>query len=113
MESYEAYRAQRESLPCPGQLPGRTAPGRTTLLHYSHHRAGAGYEYEFRFPADPAVQMTFSSLFPLAPMLRNSKPGAGLGWTEPRNEEAIGLVDRRRHLPGYIGGVKKRESNMA
>merc|ERR1712071_108070 len=38
------------------------------------------------------------------------KPGAGIGWTEPRNEAALGLVDRRRHLPGYIGGVKIRDS---
>ena len=40
---------------------------------------------------------------------RIGKPGAGLGWTEPRMEEFVGLVDRRKHLPGYVGGVKKRE----
>merc|ERR1711931_450378 len=30
--------------------------------------------------------------------------GAGLGWTEPRMEEFVGLVDRRKHLRGYVGG---------
>ena len=45
--------------------------------------------------------------------LRSNKPGAGLGWTEPRNESSLGLVDRRLHLQGYIGGVKKRDSKFA
>merc|ERR1711970_1274997 len=43
---------------------------------------------------------------------RIGKPGAGLGWTEPRMEEFVGLVDRRKHLPGYVGGVKKRDSKF-
>merc|ERR1712226_965472 len=41
------------------------------------------------------------------------KPGAGIGWTEPRNEAAIGLFDIRKHLKGYIGGVKKRDTMFA
>ena len=40
------------------------------------------------------------------------KPGAGLGWTEPRCESALGLVDIRLHIPGYVGGVKKRDSKF-
>eukprot|EP00091_Calanus_sinicus_P021463 TRINITY_DN636_c0_g1_i3.p1 TRINITY_DN636_c0_g1~~TRINITY_DN636_c0_g1_i3.p1 ORF type:complete len:137 (-),score=37.20 TRINITY_DN636_c0_g1_i3:148-558(-) len=40
------------------------------------------------------------------------KPGAGLGWTEPRHESSLGLVDIRLHLPGYVGGVKKRDSKF-
>ena len=47
---------------------------------------------------------------------RNSslqKPGAGIGWTEPRNEAAMGLFDIRKHLKGYIGGVKKRDTMFA
>ena len=42
-----------------------------------------------------------------------SKPGAGLGWMEPRMESFLGLMDRRRTLRGYIGGVKIRESQFA
>merc|ERR1712098_73641 len=40
---------------------------------------------------------------------RIGKPGAGLGWTEPRMEEFVGLVDRRKHLRGYVGGIRKRD----
>jgi len=40
----------------------------------------------------------------------SNKPGSGLGWTEPRHEASLGLVDRRKHLPGYIGGKKVRET---
>jgi len=39
-----------------------------------------------------------------------NKPGAGLGWTQPRKERVIGQVDIRKTLPGYIGGVKIRDS---
>merc|ERR1712241_304332 len=44
---------------------------------------------------------------------RHQKPGAGLGWTEPRKENVIGCMDIRRRLPGYIGGVKIRDSMFA
>merc|ERR1711875_174608 len=40
---------------------------------------------------------------------RIGKPGAGLGWTEPRMEEFVGLVDMRKHMRGYVGGVRKRD----
>ena len=46
-------------------------------------------------------------------IFRHQKPGAGLGWKEPRNENALGLMDVRKRLPGYIGGVKKRDSMFA
>merc|ERR1719318_974477 len=42
--------------------------------------------------------------------LRRYKPGAGLGWTEPRMEYFIGMVDRRKFLPGYVGGVRLRDT---
>merc|ERR1712168_111546 len=42
--------------------------------------------------------------------VKRQKPGAGIGWTEPRNENAIGFMDIRKKLRGYIGGVKIRES---
>lgn len=41
---------------------------------------------------------------------RRSRVGSGLGSSEPRMERVIGLVDRRITLPGYIGGVKIRDS---
>ena len=44
--------------------------------------------------------------------VRTGKPGAGLGWTEPRMEAVVGLVDRRLHLRGYVGGVRKRDSKF-
>merc|ERR1711874_333876 len=43
---------------------------------------------------------------------RIGKPGAGLGWTEPRMESVVGLVDRRLHLRGYVRGVRKRDSKF-
>ena len=51
--------------------------------------------------------------FTRSPLVRWSKPGAGLGWCEPRMESVIGCVDRRKTLPGYIGGVKIRDSVFA
>ena len=39
--------------------------------------------------------------------------GGGLGWSQPRMESVIGCVDRRKFLPGYIGGVKIRDSVFA
>merc|ERR1712227_333576 len=47
------------------------------------------------------------------PMTFRVKPGSGIGRTEPRKEYFIGLVDIRLSLKGYIGGVKKRESQCA
>jgi hypothetical protein len=58
------------------------------------------------------VLISFPFLEISFPGPRNNKPGAGLGWTEPRMESYIGMVDRRLHLPGYIGGVKKRDSKF-
>ena len=49
----------------------------------------------------------FSSNFSL------QKPGGGIGWTDPRNEKAIGFTDIRKKLKGYIGGVKKRDTMFA
>ena len=66
-------------------------------------------------PANTNIQVTFpriKSLTTSAPDLRSNKPGAGLGWTEPRVESFLGLVDRRLHLHGYVGGVKKRDSKF-
>ena len=34
----------------------------------------------------------------------------GLGSSQPRMEHVIGCVDRRKTLPGYIGGIKIRDS---
>ena len=63
----------------------------------------------------PNIQVSISkimyrSIFDL--FFRSKKPGAGLGWTEPRSEAFIGLVDKRKMLKGYIGGVKNRESKF-
>merc|ERR1712241_1020362 len=46
-------------------------------------------------------------------LLTLNKPGGGLGWSQPRMESVIGCVDRRKFLPGYIGGVKIRDSVFA
>ena len=64
----------------------------------------------------PPVTSGRASLETFAPFLRlfrRQKPGAGIGWTEPRNEKAIGFMDIRKTLKGYIGGVKIRESLFA
>jgi len=47
------------------------------------------------------------------PLFRCNKPGAGLGWIEPRHEPSLGYSDKRRHIPGYIGGVRLRDSIAA
>merc|ERR1712037_688969 len=44
------------------------------------------------------------------PMIQTTKTYNGIGWTEPRAEDVLGFVDRRRHLPGYVGGRPLRES---
>jgi len=44
------------------------------------------------------------------PMIQTTKTYNGIGWTEPRAEEVLGFVDRRKHLPGYVGGRRLRES---
>ena len=46
-------------------------------------------------------------------LLTLNRPGGGLGWDQPRMESVIGCVDRRKFLPGYIGGVKIRDSVFA
>merc|ERR1712013_171528 len=42
--------------------------------------------------------------------MRSIKPWSGIGWTEPRNEATMGMVDIRKTLHGYVGGVKMRDS---
>merc|ERR1712083_55603 len=42
--------------------------------------------------------------------LRTIKPWSGIGWTEPRREATMGMVDIRKTLHGYVGGVKMRDS---
>ena len=51
-----------------------------------------------------------SSFEPVRTQRPSYKPGAGIGWTEPRMEYFIGMVDIRKRLPGYVGGVKLRDS---
>merc|ERR1711892_112022 len=55
----------------------------------------------------------FGAVLTRSPLYRFGKPGAGLGWTEPRCESALGMVDRRMNLRGYVGGIKKRDSKFA
>ena len=43
---------------------------------------------------------------------RNNRPSM-LGSSQPRMESVIGCVDIRKTLPGYIGGVKIRDSVFA
>ena len=78
---------------------------RLTRQHRSEPRqwsqAGARLE-----PARPA-RLTAGRVLTL------NKPGGGLGWSQPRMESVIGCVDRRKFLPGYIGGVKMRDSIFA
>merc|ERR1712002_61479 len=72
---------------------------------------------EYKCPMDPIYyhqkQCAFGPANTRCPIFRSGKPGSGLGWMEPRMEAFIGLVDRRKTLRGYIGGVKKRESIFA
>merc|ERR1712128_321522 len=66
------------------------------------------------FPMDPvhyhAKSCSFGPSLTRCPLFRSNKPGAGIGWTEPRMESYLGMVDRRKRLPGYVGGVKLRDS---
>merc|ERR1711970_118156 len=74
-------------------------------------RPKAGNEY--KSPMDPIYYHQKQCALAFGPIFRSGKPGSGLGWMEPRMESFIGLVDRRKKLRGYIGGVKKRESIFA
>lgn len=42
------------------------------------------------------------------PMCKITKPK--IGWTEPRAESFLGMVDCRLRLPGYVGGKRVREN---
>merc|ERR1712098_248888 len=42
--------------------------------------------------------------------LRAIKPWSGIGWTEPRREATMGMVDIRKTLHGYVRGIKMRDS---
>jgi len=56
---------------------------------------------------------SYRSALTRCPLFRCNKPGAGLGWIEPRHEPSLGYSDKRRHIPGYIGGVRLRDSIAA
>eukprot|EP00091_Calanus_sinicus_P016567 TRINITY_DN359_c0_g1_i4.p1 TRINITY_DN359_c0_g1~~TRINITY_DN359_c0_g1_i4.p1 ORF type:complete len:169 (-),score=46.85 TRINITY_DN359_c0_g1_i4:65-571(-) len=107
LESYNQFylekkRLRRDAKPmtCSGVRPSKLSAGN-----------------EYKAPMDPIYyhqkQCAFGPVNTRCPMFRSTKPGAGLGWTEPRMEAFLGLVDRRLRLPGYVGGVKKRDSKFA
>jgi len=56
---------------------------------------------------------SYRSALTRCPIFRCNKPGSGLGWIEPRHEPSLGYADKRRHIPGYIGGVRLRDSIAA
>ena len=70
------------------------------------HRSEPRQQWSQAEPSRPA-RLTAGRLLTL------NKPGGGLGWSQPRMESVIGCVDRRKFLPGYIGGVKMRDSVFA
>jgi len=78
---------------------------RLTRQHRSEPRQWSQSDQQAR-PARPA-RLTAGRLLTL------NKPGGGLGWSQPRMESVIGCVDRRKFLPGYVGGVKMRDSVFA
>jgi len=55
-------------------------------------------------PQEPSASYSVSKMF------RTSKPGSGLGMTEPRMEKFMDQVDVRKKIPGYIGGIRLRDS---
>merc|ERR1712183_122571 len=106
MEAYDQFYLQQKrvtrdtkQMTCSGVRTSKLKPG-----------------IEYKTPMDPIhyhnKQCPFGPVNTRCPIYR-SKPGAGLGWMEPRMESFLGLLDRRRTLRGYIGGVKIRESQFA
>eukprot|EP00092_Neocalanus_flemingeri_P041587 GFUD01045291.1.p1 GENE.GFUD01045291.1~~GFUD01045291.1.p1 ORF type:complete len:169 (+),score=40.83 GFUD01045291.1:68-574(+) len=106
LESYEQFylqkkRLQRDAVPntCSGVRPSKLKAGN-----------------EHKNPLDPIYyhqkQCAFGPANTRCPIFRSNKPGAGLGWTEPRMESFIGLTDKRMNLRGYCGGIKDRENRL-
>jgi len=104
LQSYENFETQERRM--------RSEPRQGSSSGVRASRLTAGDEY--RQPMNPIHYhergCSFGPSLTRCPIFRSNKPGAGLGWTEPRKESFLGLVDRRKVLPGYIGGVKIRES---
>eukprot|EP00092_Neocalanus_flemingeri_P035986 GFUD01039184.1.p1 GENE.GFUD01039184.1~~GFUD01039184.1.p1 ORF type:complete len:191 (+),score=33.81 GFUD01039184.1:57-575(+) len=107
MESYEKFEKQERQM--------RSEPKQWTNSGVRASRLNAGDEY--RQPMNPIhyheKTCSFGPSLTRCPIFRSNKPGAGIGWTEPRMESFIGMVDRRKRLPGYVGGVKLRDSVFA
>eukprot|EP00092_Neocalanus_flemingeri_P035987 GFUD01039185.1.p1 GENE.GFUD01039185.1~~GFUD01039185.1.p1 ORF type:complete len:173 (+),score=23.77 GFUD01039185.1:56-574(+) len=107
LESYSNFERQERQM--------RSEPRQRSNSGVRASRLTAGDEY--RQPMNPQhyheKTCSFGPSLTRCPIFRSNKPGAGIGWTEPRVESFIGMVDRRKRLPGYVGGVKLRDSVFA
>jgi len=115
-----AVKVKRESALAPG---GRYNARQTMDREITGHRFARqdmndSYEnyanMKMRARTEPKLEpCTGVSKCPISiryPMIQTTKTYNHIGWTEPRAEEVLGFVDRRRHLPGYIGGRRLRDS---
>merc|ERR1712233_301965 len=95
-----AVKVKRESALAPG---GRYNARQTMEREMIGHRFA-------RQEMEPCTGVSKCKLSLRYPMIQTAKTYNGIGWTEPRAEDVLGFVDRRRHLPGYVGGRRLRES---
>lgn len=106
LESYNQFYLQKKRL-ARDEKPNTCSGVRQSKLTAGH---------EYKCPMDPIYyhqkQCAFGPVNTRCPLFRSNKPGAGLGWMEPRSESFLGMVDKRKSLPGYIGGVKIRDSKF-
>eukprot|EP00088_Acartia_fossae_P070719 TRINITY_DN9545_c0_g1_i1.p1 TRINITY_DN9545_c0_g1~~TRINITY_DN9545_c0_g1_i1.p1 ORF type:complete len:167 (-),score=24.77 TRINITY_DN9545_c0_g1_i1:262-762(-) len=100
-ESYEKYSEMRRRT--------RSVPLKVnTCSGVSENKMTAGHEYER--PLDPIYYhercCCFRPCLTRCPMFKITRPQVTN--TEPRTERFIGMVDVRKHLPGYINGKRVR-----
>jgi len=101
-ESYDKYAEIRTRSKSVLPLTINTCSG------VSENKTCAGHEYER--PLDPIYYheraCCFRPCLTRCPMFKITKPQ--IGYTEPRTERFLGMLDVRKRLPGYINGKRVR-----
>jgi len=114
-----AVKVKREcNLPAGGHYNSRKTMERELRGHRESHRemleSYENFERQQRRMRSEPRQSTKSEVrvprLTTVQRLRTIKPWSGIGWTEPRREATMGMVDIRKTLHGYVGGVKMRDS---
>jgi len=111
---------QRESAIAPGGRYNARQTMEREVVGHKFVRQDMNESYEnyakqkFRARTEPRLEpctgVSRCKLSLRYPEIQTTKPYNGIGWTEPRAEDVLGFVDRRKHLPGYVGGRRLRDT---